>query len=356
MRRLPWRPALGAAALAVAAAWAIGPGERPIRFLRPSSSPAASAPVPQKLAKYASPVRYAYVPACQDGSGPCANWNLVTASGEHGWLPGADAAGSLALSQDGTRAAFLRGKDERYVVTDLRTGKTKPLPVRQKGGSVTEIFGAQPPRFSLDGRHLLIQLDRLDENDDVVLENPMVVDIERGAVHRLPRVDRVVGWTNAGLAVMTRKPTDDLPGHATSATFTVYSPQGKAVRTYTLPGNLADGTVTSPSGRTLASLVREIAPDGIADLGVALTDTSSGKPVRAVAPRTPTGWRIREILRWDGEGALVVKSRGPYNEIAHHVLDLGTGGMRPLGIDMGHVADLILQPADLGVVVGSVRQ
>lgn len=358
MRRLPWRPAFGALALAVAAAWALGPlpGERPVQFVRPASSPVASAPRPQELAKYSSPVRYAYVPACQDGSGPCVNWNLVTASGERGWLPGATAGQPLALSQDGTRAAYLRGKDETYVVADLTTGTITALPVRQEGGSVTEIFGAQPPLFSLDGRHLLVQRDHLDKDEEVVLENPMIVDIERGAVHRLPRVGRVVGWTDAGLAVMTRKRTDDLPGHVTSATFTVYSPQGKAVTTYRLPGNLADGTVVSPSGRTLASLVREIAADGVDDRGIALTGTSSGEPVRSVVPRMPAGWRISEIVRWDGEDALVVRSRGPHGELAHHLLDLGTGGVRPIGVDMSGVADLVLQPAELGVVIASVRQ
>ncbi|TMR98058.1 hypothetical protein [Nonomuraea basaltis] len=359
MRRLPWRSALAAVAVAVAVVWVIDPlalpGERPIQFLRPELPRAASAPKPQKLSKYASPVRYAYVPACQDGSGPCANWNLVTAGGERGWLPGADAAGSLALSQDGTRAAYLRGKDERYVVADLRTGTLTPLPVRQKGGSVGEIFGAQPPLFSLDGRHLLIQLDRLDKDDETVLERPMIVDIDRGAVHRLPATDRVVGWTDGGLLVVTSKRTAGLPGHVTKAKFTVYSPQGKAVRTFTLPGNLTYATVPSPSGRTLASPVHEITPYGVADFGVTLIDTSSGRPVRTIVPGLPAGWRIREIVRWDGEDALVVKSSGPYNETGHHVLDLATGGMRPIGADMSDVADLPLQPAGLGVVVANVR-
>ncbi|MGN9836666.1 hypothetical protein ACTMTI_00955 [Nonomuraea sp. H19] len=361
MRRLPWRSALAAVAAALAAAWVIGPvslpGEQPIRFVRPEpATPAgAAAAKPPKLSRYASPIRYAYVPACEDGSGPCANWILVTTRGERGWLPGADAAGSLALSQDGTRAAYLRG-DETYAVADLMTGTLKPLPVRQKGGSVGEIFGAQAPLFSLDGRHLLIQRDHLDKNDEIVLERPVIVDIDSGTAHRLPATDRVVGWSDAGLLTVTSERTDSLPGHITSAKFTVYSPRGKAVRTFTLPGNLTYGTVPSPSGRTLASLVRELTPDSIADLGVTLTDTSSGRPVRTVVPRLPAGWRIGEILRWDGDDALVVKSRGPLDETTYHVLDLATGGLRRLGIDMAEVADLPLQPADLGVVVASVRQ
>lgn len=357
MTRLLWRSALGAMAVAAAAAWVIGalPGERPIQFAPSEPAPPAYVSTPQKLTKYASPVRYAYVPACPDESDPCADWILVTTNGERGRLPGADAGESLALSQDGTHAAYLRGEDERYVVADLRTGTLTPLPVRQKGGSVGEIFGARPPIFSPDGRHLFIQREHLDKDDEIVFERPMIVDIDRRTVHVLPAVDQVVGWTGAGLVVATNKPADNLPGHVTVAAFTVYSPRGKVVRTFTLPGNLAAG-LPSPSGRTLASLVREVTPDRVTTHGVALTGTSSGKTMRTVVPRLPAGRQISEIVRWDGEDALVIKTRGPYNKIGHHVLDLATGGVRPISVDMADVANRLSRPAEFGVVVGSVRQ
>ncbi|MGW0801973.1 hypothetical protein [Nonomuraea sp. NPDC002799] len=347
MRRFPWRAAVAVVAAVPAVVWVLDPppAEPPVTFLRPSATPAA-APPPAALSRYASPVRYAYQPACQDESGPCTHWNLVTAGGEHGWLPGADAGGDLSLSGDGTRAVYLR--DDTYVVADLTTGTLKPLPVRHKGDPAGE------PLFSLDGRHLLIQFDHLDEDDEVVPDDRLIVDIDRGAVHRLATAGEVAGWTSDGLVTVSTRRTDSLPGHVTSASFTVHSPRGETVRTFTLPGNLGAG-VPSPSGRTLAALAQEITPEDVAHLGVNLVGASAGRLARTVVPRLPPGRHLTEIIRWDGEDGLVVRTRGPAGEIALHVLDLATGGTRPLGVEMADVTDPFRAPAGLSVVVGSVR-
>lgn len=351
-----WWYALAAAALALAAAWVIGPtGESPpVRFARPEPSRAVA--VPEKLSRYASPIRYAYSPACENGSAACSHWVLVAWGGERGWLPGTDATDSLSLSPDGTRAAYLRTSDGAYAVADLRTGAVKALPVRQKDGTVGEMFGAQIPLFSLDGRHLLIQRDHLGKDDETVLENPMIVDLGTGAVRHLPAVGQVVGWTSAGLMTMTSRRTNSLPGHTTSASFTVWSPEGEAVGRFTLPGNLAAGAMPSPSGRTTATLARDITPDGVVGHGIVLTDTSTGKPARTVAPRLPAGRQATSVLRWDGEDAVVVRTSDPRGETAYHVVDLATGAARQLDVRMSDVADQLLQPAELGVVLGKVRQ
>ncbi|MEW1838190.1 hypothetical protein AB0392_09550 [Nonomuraea angiospora] len=351
-----WWSALAAAALAVATAWVIGPaGEQPpVQFVRPE--PARAVAAPAGLGRYASPIRYAYAPACDNGSDSCGPWVLVSWGGERGGLPGTDAQGSLSLSPDGTRAAYLRTSDETYVVADLRTGAVKALPVRLKGGTVGEMFGAQVPLFSLDGRHLLIQRDHLDEDDEIVLENPMIVDLGTGAVRHLPAVGQVVGWTSAGLMTMTSRRTDSLPGHATSAAFTVWSPKGEVAGRFTLPGNLAASAMPSPSGRTTATIAREVTPDGVAGLGIVLTDTSTGRPARTVAPRLPAGRQAQAVLRWDGEDAVVVRTSGPRDETAYHVVDLATGAARQLDVRMSDVADQFLRPAELGVVLGKVRQ
>ncbi|MEW9546887.1 hypothetical protein [Nonomuraea sp. NPDC050783] len=359
MRRLPWRSAI-AVVLAILAAWWVAepvpsPDGRPVQSVPLVARPAAPVPDrPPERARYASPIRYAFIPACDDGSGPCRNWNLVSADGERGWLPGADAASSLTLSPDGTRALYRHGEDDRYVVADLRTGRLTPLAVRDEDGSVGEIFGAQPPRFSLDGRHLVLQPDHLDEDDELVLERPLIVDLGNGSVRRLPRAGRVAGWTRAGLVTVISERADDLPGHPSRARFTVYSPQGRAVRTYTLPGNLAEGTFPSPSGDLLASVLYEAADGGRTGTGVTLTGTASGRSVRTVLPRLPPGWRIRSIVRWDGEGELIVITRGPSREPAYHVLDLATGGVRRIELDLAGVANYPLQPAELSTVLAAV--
>ncbi|QFY06225.1 hypothetical protein GBF35_05635 [Nonomuraea phyllanthi] len=364
------RYAVAAAAVALTAAWVIGPvsevtgplsevigpiiGKPPVRFVQPRPARTPSL-MPDRRGSYASPVRYAYVPACQDDLDPCSHWILVSSDGERGWLPGAADDGSLALSPDGRRAAYLNA-DERYVVVDLRTGHVTPLPIRQKGGSVGEMFGAQPPLFSLDGRHLLIQLEHLDKDTELVLERPLIVNVRTGAPHRLPAVGEVVGWTSAGLMTKETRRTDDVPGHVTSAAFTVYSPKGKVVRRFALPGNLAAGAVPSPSGRMTATLAREVTPDDVTGLGIVLTGTSTGEPARTVAPRLPAGRRAMRILRWDGEHAVVLRTTGPRGETGHHVVDLATGAARPLDVRMDDVVNLPLQPAALSVVLGSVRQ
>ncbi|MET9239391.1 hypothetical protein [Nonomuraea sp. NPDC003709] len=352
-----WWYAFAAAALAVATAWVIGPtGEQPpVQFARPEPARAVTA-APEERSRYASPIRYAYSPACENGSAPCSHWVLVAWGGERGWLPGTDAADSLSLSPDGTHAAYLRTSDDTYVVADLRTGAVKALPVRQKGGTVSEMFGAQIPLFSLDGRHLLIQRDHLDKDDETVLENPMIVDLGTGAVRHLPAVGQVVGWTSAGLMTKTTRRTNSLPGHTTSASFTVWSPKGKVVGRFTLPGNLAAGAMPSPSGRATATLAREITPDGLVGHGIVLTHTSTGRPARTVAPGLPAGWQATSVLRWDGEDAVVVQTSGPRAEMGYHVVDLATGAARRLDVRMSDVADLFLQPAELGVALGKVRQ
>lgn len=87
-----------------------------------------------------------------------------------------------------------------------------------------------------------------------------------------------------------------------------------------------------------------------------LTDTSTGRPARTVAPRLPAGRQARTVLRWDGEDAVVVRTSGPREEIAHHVVDLATGAARQLDVRMSGVADQLLRPAELGVVLRKVRQ
>ncbi|MFI6733685.1 hypothetical protein ACIBI9_12215 [Nonomuraea sp. NPDC050451] len=341
-----------------------GPGHRvviaptgekpPVQFARPEPAPAVAAP--EKLGRYASPIRYAYSPACENGSAPCSHWVLVAWGGERGRLPGTDAADSLSLSPDGTRAAYLRTSNDAYVVADLRTGAVKALPVRLKGGTVGEMFGAQVPLFSLDGRHLLIQRDHLDKDTETVEDNPMIVDLGTGAVRDLPAVGQVVGWTSAGLMTMTSRRTNSLPGHTTSASFTVCSPKGKVAGRLTLPGNLAESAMLSPSRHTMATLAREVTPDGVVGHGIVLTDTSTGRPARTVAPRLPAGRQATRILRWDGEDAVVVRTSGPRTETAYHVVDLATGAAPQLDIRMSDVADQLLRPAEPGVALGKVRQ
>ncbi|MFG6193105.1 hypothetical protein [Nonomuraea sp. JJY05] len=98
-----------------------------------------------------------------------------------------------------------------------------------------------------------------------------------------------------------------------------------------MPDNLADSAMPSPSGRTTATLAREVTPDGVAGHGIVLTDTSTGRPATS-------------ILRWDGEDAVVVRTSGPRAETAYHVVDLATGAAPQLDVRMSNVADRLCGP------------
>ncbi|MEU8247102.1 hypothetical protein [Nonomuraea sp. NPDC048916] len=327
--------------------------EPPPQFVRTATEQRASAPAAHKLTgPTPAPIRYAYAPSCE-GTDACDHWILVSARGERRWLPDAGDGGSLTLSPDGLRAAHWSATAGRFVVLDLKAETTRTLPVKGED-SIGELLGGRPPLLSLDGRHLLVQSDHLDKNDEVVLERPLIVDIERGTVTRLPGGETVVGWTAAGLALVRERSTDRLPGHVSTASFVIRSPRGEVIRRIVLPGNLAKD-LFSPSGRTLATLAREIAPDGVVTTGVVLVGTSKGHPARTVVPRQPTGRQIAEILRWEGENALVVRTADARNNGAYHLLDPTDGAMRPIEISTPDVVDLPLNPMETALVLGSVR-
>ncbi|MDA0636026.1 hypothetical protein OUY22_21605, partial [Nonomuraea sp. MCN248] len=309
-------------------------------------------PAPVKLTGPApAPVRYAYEPHCNNETDGCRHHILVSATGERWWLEGARDDAPFALSADGALAVHPSG--DRYVARDLTTGTVTKLPVKARE-SVGEIFGSQAPLLSLDGRHLLVQHDDLDEDTEVVLERPMIVDIRRGTVRRLPKGERVAGWTTEGLALVTERPARDLPGHATSATYVIRSPGGRVVRRFTVPGNLAYG-LPSPSARTLATLAKEITPHDVVSTGILLTGTGAGRTSRTVVPRLPEGLRPDALIRWEGEDALLVRAEDRRRRISFHVVDLATGAARDLRVAMSSVSDYVLAPAELSVLIGSVR-
>ncbi|GGO82449.1 hypothetical protein [Nonomuraea cavernae] len=351
--RSPWLYAVAALAI-LAVAWVVAPlrAEPPPRFVRPSTEQPASAPAVRELTgPVPAPIRYAYAPSCQDGDA-CRHWILVSARGERWWLPGAGDEVSLGLSADGLRVAYRSDAAGGFVVRDLKTGTTRSLTVKPEA-SIGEFIGVRPPLLSPDGRHLLVQNDHLDKNDEVVLERPLIVDTERGTVTRLPGGETVIGWTAAGLALVRERSTDSLPGHVSTASFVIRSPGGKAVRRTVVPGNQSRAWF-SPSGRTLASLAREVTPDDLVTTGVVLVGTSKGHPTRTVTPRQPAGRRIAEILRWEDENTLVVRTADAGdtgNTGSYHFLDLRDGATRPIEISVPVGDDL----RETAPVLGSVR-
>ncbi|MFI6320649.1 hypothetical protein ACIBG8_24145 [Nonomuraea sp. NPDC050556] len=287
-----------------------------------------------------TPIRFAYVPACMDGSPPCTHWVLVSERGDRWWLPGAADDGSLALSHDGTLAAY--PVKDGYVIRNLTTGHFTR--VKTKGEkSIGPLFSGTDLAFSLDDRYLAIPRDHLDKDDEVVADPPMIVNAETGAVRVMTGSDgSMSGWTSEGL-VLTRAAKDTgTPGHVSSVIYTVRSPAGKLVRRFTMPGNLGQGLAVSPSGRMLATP---------ADGGIALLDTK-GARVGSVLPRPPAGWKLAEVARWEGDGALVVRLSGPRGRVSHQVVDLAGGHMRPYGTEGADVADLPMEPAEYAVVLG----
>ncbi|MEV0591925.1 hypothetical protein [Nonomuraea cavernae] len=349
--RSPWLYAVVALTI-LAAAWVVAPlrAEPSPRFVRPWAEQPASAPTVRQLTgPVPVPIRYAYVPSCQDNTGACRHWILVSARGERWWLPGAADSDSLTLSADGLRVAYSSDAARGFVIRDLKTGTTRPLPVKREA-SIGEFFGVRPPLLSPDGRYLLVQHDHLDKNEEVVSERPLIVDTDRGTVTRLPGGETVIGWTAAGLALVRERSTNSLPGHVSTASFVIRSPGGKVVRRTVVPGNRSRSWF-SPSGHTLASLAREATPDDLVTTGVVLVGTSKGHPTRTVTPRQPVGRRIAEILRWEDENTLVVRTAEAGNDSAYHLLDLQDGTTRPIEISIPDSADLW----ETAPVLGSVR-
>ncbi|MFI9554174.1 hypothetical protein [Nonomuraea endophytica] len=260
---------------------------------------ASLAPATELKGPAPAPIRYAYQPECLDQSGPCLRWHLVSTRGEQWWLPGASAQETFVLSDDGTRAAYRRGKG--LVLHDLMSGKVTPLPVK----------GYEEPIFSLDGRHLAVGRE--------------VADLATGRVHRLNGVARA--WTSSGVITSTLEPDDRTPGQVNVTFFTVSSPEGRRLRRFTAPGDLSSDGVLSPSGRQFATLTREVMPTSVTTTSILLSRE------RAVTPRLPAGWTITTILRWTGEDTLLVRLRGPVNRIAYTIVDLTTGRPLPGGVE-----------------------
>ncbi|MFI6293211.1 hypothetical protein ACIBEJ_16600 [Nonomuraea sp. NPDC050790] len=292
------RRGLAAGAL-VLAAWVSLPAwqqDGSLPMVRSMPGPTAPpSPATELRGPAPAPVRYAYQPLCLTRSDHCMRWRLVSTRGEEWSLPGANGEETLALSADGTRAAYPRG--EGLVLHDLPTGKITPLPVT-----------GEQPLFSPDGRHLAV--------------GRQVVNLATGRVHRLDGEAR--GWTSSGVVTSAVEPDDRTPGRVSVTVFTVSSPQGEKRRSFTVPGDLSANGALSPDGRTLATLAREALPESVTTTGIVLT----GESARTVTPRVRDGWTITTILRWTGENTVLVELRGPLNGAAYEVLDLATG--RPL--------------------------
>ncbi|MFI6501348.1 hypothetical protein [Nonomuraea typhae] len=296
-----------AAAVLAAAVWVVVPlwqGED-VATVPPAPSAAG---VPARLDGPApEPVRYAYAPAC-DEEPACSRWNLVSA-GRRWWLPGASAGNQLALSPDGTLAAYWLGAEHGNVLHDLTTGRIRPLPVAKDAIAVD---GGLPPLFSPDNRYLMMQRDQ---------DPPEVIDLARGSVRRMPYAGAVRGWSASGLVFATTEPARDLPGYVARTAFTIRTPEGRPRRALTLPGDLSAAGALSPSGRTLATLARQATPDAVATTGIVF----NGDRPRTVTPHPPPGWTVTGILRWQDERTLVAAMGDEEGRHGYATLDAETG-------------------------------
>lgn len=326
--RSPWPFAAGVLAL-LAAAWVVmPPADGGPEFL--AGPPLTADPGPRELTGPApAPIRYVDEPACRDDRPACEHRILVSARGERWWLRHALRGDAFALGGGGTRAVHWHEGQARYVLRDLTTGVTRPLPYPP--GKDTLNLAEPPPLLSPDGRHLLLQpgrWERRGRRSSSLPSGGIIVDVERGTTRRLPRGERGVAWTPAGLVLVAEKPEDGSPGHVTSAAYVIRSATGRAVRRFTLPGNLAHGGLPSPAVDVIASSAAEVFPDGVDHRGVVLTDTRTGRTLRTVVPRLPAGWWIDRILSWADDGTLAVTVRAPHHERALRLLDLADGAVR----------------------------
>ncbi|WP_157252380.1 hypothetical protein [Nonomuraea typhae] len=323
-----------AAAVLAAAVWVVLPlwqGED-LATVPPAISAAGA---PARLDGPApDPVRYAYAPTC-DQEPACSHWNLVSA-GRRWWLPGASAVNQLALSADGTLAAYWLDAKRGNVVHDLTTGRIRPLPVAKDAIGVEE--GLQP-LFSPDNRYLMMQRDQ---------DPPEVVDLVGGTVRRMPYVGAVRGWSASGLVFAATEPARDLPGYVARTIFTIRTPEGRPLRALTLPGDLSATGALSPSGRTLATPARQATPEAMATTGIVFT----GDRPRTLTPHPPPGWTVTGILRWQDERTLVAAIGDEEGRHGYVTLDAETGATGAPAIVERPAADLPFVWTD--PVVGSL--
>ncbi|MFI6320620.1 hypothetical protein ACIBG8_24000 [Nonomuraea sp. NPDC050556] len=264
--------------------------------------------VPEALpAALTDPVAYAYTGYCVADGGECAQWRLVTTSGEEWRVADArhDTLGIMHVSQDGTRIAYLSTKDV-YEVRDLPTGVTKKIGVRIDGTD---------PHFvsSPNGRFFGVTFGDADGEGGVLDFARSVSTFELDA--------KVVAIRNDGRQVTSeRRNVDDVPGHAAITSFSLAD--GPAYRID--PALVEYGAALAPDGHTLALITD--------DHRLVRMDARNGRIARTRPVLDADTDEVDSIERWLGANELLVRMWDDENAVLA-VVNVTTGQSRPYPLD-----------------------
>ncbi|MEU8247125.1 hypothetical protein [Nonomuraea sp. NPDC048916] len=309
------------------------PMATPESDLFPTSTPAkAPDPVPERLEEA---VRFAYTGYCERSGAtsaadppPCAQWRLVTASGDEWRLDGAragfgmgtDGTGPLALSQDGHRVAYQNEAGD-YVVQDLATGTARTVELARRQ-DMTYIVS------SPNGRYFAIGFDG---------EKGAVLDFDTGTTSPA-RGGRVLAVMDDGRRVVTgSEDVTNVPGHASVTTLGLEGPSGRGGRPYRIdPALIEYGAALSPDGRTLAVVA--------GDERLALMNVRTGL---ITGPRPSLDdYEIVAVERWLNQEEVLVRLWDDDDELLVAV-NIRTGSSEPY-------AEEITEEMDYGSPLGRV--
>lgn len=273
-----------------------------------SSTPGAEdeEDVPDLLpAKLDDPIRYAYPGYCRsEATGasdpsdprPCAQWRLITTSGNEWRLGGARAGYDresgvvmpLAISQDGRRLAYRQLSGE-FAVRDVPTGVVKVIDVAD--GQAAPHLTSSP-----NGRYFSV---------DFGLADGATLDFDTGVTHyEYGEEVRVLAVADDGTRVVAEKEdVRDVPGHASLTKIFLHGKTTLDGDYRVDPALLGLGGALSPDGRTLALIT-----------GDSELVTMDGRTGRIGGPRTDlaasdlVGYDLIGVERWVGPEEVLVRS------------------------------------------------
>jgi hypothetical protein len=279
------------------------------------------------------PIRYAYRHYCEDDSGDpgaCANWRVVTTTGDEWRIPGADDRGGgqlFTVSGDGNRLAYYDTSATAVVMVDRR----------HTGPQVSDlIMDVDRPdyqtelAFSHTGRWLAVDFG---ESEGAHL--PRLHDFSTNRSWDLPRSLRILAVSDDGTVTATA--TDDvrdLPGHIHTTTLLRMRPDGHVLtRVRVEPELLRGGGALSHHGEVLA-VTGDPAHPGDDEHGLLVTlDARTGRTITLSEADLPTYTYISQILGWVNEHEVLIEASSDDDDYYIYAVDPTTGTTRAIPLD-----------------------
>lgn len=256
-------------------------------------------------------VRYAWVDSCpkKDYTVPCGPWTLSLVNGRSVKLKDAvvfpksatgstdkEASAPIAISGDGRLVSYFRKSDGKLVVRDVAKGRVKALPGKAatlpRGVGMSDIDTA----FSSDGSTFAI-----DYFDAEAKQKSLVVDLQTGAIARIPGAEVVQGFSPSGDYLLTARTTDD-----NTTEFAVYDKSGDEVHSRVVPQVISNNAPIALSGDGTSVAVVITGPQATSKARLRTYDLTTD----AVSDAVTLGYSpVREFpsrLVWESADALTL--------------------------------------------------